>query len=53
MAPFVVPGDYLTRVDIPAHPDAVPLSLLAAWRTDPARGGPLRQRTFDLVLALE
>ena len=53
VAPFVVPGDYLTRVDIPAHPDAVPLSLLAAWRTDPARGGPLRQRTFDLVLALE
>jgi len=53
VAPFYVPGDYLTRTDLPPHPDAVPLAALNAWRLDPARTLEVRQDVADLVLVLQ
>jgi iron(III) transport system substrate-binding protein len=52
-APFYVPGDYATRNDIPAHPDAVPLNEFIAWRIDPAATAEIRQDIADLVLTLQ
>jgi iron(III) transport system substrate-binding protein len=52
-APFYVAGDYATRTDIAAHPDAVPLSDLTAWRIDPAKTAEIRQQVSDLILELQ
>ena len=53
LAPFYVAGDYLTRTDIPPHPDAIPLDDFTAWRIDPGATGPARQAVADLVLSLQ
>jgi iron(III) transport system substrate-binding protein len=51
--PFYVAGDYATRSDIAAHPDAVPLAELNAWRIDPAKTAEIRQEVADLILTLQ
>ncbi len=53
LAPFTAPGEYLTRVDIPAHPHALARAELRTWTVDPAAVLALRQRVFDLVLELQ
>ena len=53
LAPFYVAGDYLTRTDIPPHPDAVPLDAFNAWRIAPEATGAARQDVADLVLSLQ
>lgn len=53
LAPFFVPGDYLTRTDIPPHPDAIPLDDFNAWRIAPEATGAARQDVADLVLSLQ
>lgn len=53
LAPFYVPGDYLTRTDIPPHPDAIPLDDFNAWRIAPEATGSARQDVGDLVLSLQ
>ncbi len=53
LAPFYVAGDYVTRTDLPPHPDAVPLDKFNAWRIDPARTATLRADIGDLVLTLQ
>lgn len=53
LAPFYVAGDYLTRTDIPSHPDAVPLESFNAWRIDPAATAAIRADVGDLVLTLQ
>ncbi|MEM7443125.1 MAG: substrate-binding domain-containing protein [Pseudomonadota bacterium] len=53
LAPFYVAGDYLTRSDIPSHPDAVPLDAFTAWRVDPAETAGIRAEVGDLVLTLQ
>ena len=53
LAPFYVPGDYLTRTDIPPHPDAIPLDDFNAWRIAPEAIGAARQDVADLVLSLQ
>lgn len=53
LKPFYVAGDYVTRTDIPPHPDAVPLADFTAWRIDPARTAAIRAEVGDLVLTLQ
>ncbi|GFE65353.1 ABC transporter substrate-binding protein [Litoreibacter roseus] len=53
LAPFYVAGDYVTRSDIPPHPDAVPLGDFTAWRIDPAKTAEIRAEIGDLVLTLQ
>ncbi len=53
LAPFYVAGDYVTRSDIPPHPDAVPLDEFAAWRIDPAETATIRAEIGDLILTLQ
>ncbi|MCV3273759.1 ABC transporter substrate-binding protein [Roseobacter sinensis] len=53
LAPFYVAGDYVTRTDIPPHPDAVPLDAFRAWRIAPAKTAPLRAEVGDLILTLQ
>lgn len=53
LEPFYVAGDYVTRSDIPPHPDAVPLSDFNAWRIDPAETARLRAEVGDLILTLQ
>ncbi|WJY21538.1 hypothetical protein QTA57_17680 [Fontisubflavum oceani] len=53
LAPFYVAGDYVTRTDIPPHPDAVPLEDFTAWRIDPAETATIRAEIGDLVLTLQ
>jgi iron(III) transport system substrate-binding protein len=49
--PFYVAGDYASRTDIVAHPDATPLAQLGAWRIDPTKTAAARKRVADLILA--
>ncbi|MCR9237834.1 MAG: ABC transporter substrate-binding protein [Alphaproteobacteria bacterium] len=53
LAPFYVAGDYVTRTDIPPHPDAVPLDAFTAWRIAPAETAKIRAEIGDLVLTLQ
>jgi iron(III) transport system substrate-binding protein len=53
LEPFYVAGDYLTRTDIPPHPDAVALDELNAWRLDAEGTLELRQEVADLILLLQ
>ncbi len=53
LAPFYVAGDYVTRTDIPPHPDAVPLDDFTAWRVAPAETAKIRAEIGDLVLTLQ
>lgn len=53
LAPFYVAGDYVTRTDIPSHPDAVPLEAFNAWRIDPVDTAGIRAEVGDLVLTLQ
>lgn len=53
LAPFYVAGDYVTRTDIPPHPDAVPLDQFTAWRLNPAETTKIRSEVGDLVLTLQ
>ena len=50
LAPFYVAGDYVTRTDIPPHPDAVPLDEFTAWRLAPAETATIRAEIGDLIL---
>ena len=52
-APFYVPGDYATRLDIEPHPDAIPLNDLNAWFVDATETLSVRQDVADLVLTLQ
>ncbi len=52
-APFYVPGDYATRVDITPHPDAIPLDGFKAWRVAPTETAKIRQEVADLILTLQ
>ena len=51
--PFYVPGDYSTRTDITAHPDAVPLSEFRAWRVNPNETAKIRSEVGDLILTVQ
>lgn len=51
--PFYVPGDYSTRKDITAHPDAVPLSEFRAWRVNPNETAKIRSDVGDLILTVQ
>lgn len=53
LAPFYVAGDYVTRTDIPPHPDAVALGDFNAWRIAPADTAKIRADVGDLVLTLQ
>lgn len=53
VAPFYVPGDYMTRTDLAPHPDAVPLEELNAWRLEPEEALTVRQEVADLILVLQ
>ena len=53
LAPFYVAGDYVTRTDIPPHPDAVPLDDFTAWRIAPAETATIRAEVGDLILTLQ
>lgn len=53
LAPFYVPGDYLTRIDIPPQPDAIPLDEFNAWRIDPQETATVRDQIGDLILMLQ
>jgi iron(III) transport system substrate-binding protein len=53
LKPFYVAGDYVTRTDIPPHPDAVPLDDFTAWRISPAETATIRAEVGDLVLTLQ
>ncbi len=53
LAPFYVAGDYVTRTDIPPHPDAVPLDDFTAWRLAPAETATIRAEIGDLILTLQ
>ncbi|MFQ6548124.1 ABC transporter substrate-binding protein [Aestuariibius sp. 2305UL40-4] len=53
LAPFYVAGDYVTRTDIPPHPDAVPLGDFTAWRIAPAETATIRAEIGDLILTLQ
>ena len=53
LAPFYVAGDYLTRTDIPPHPDAIPFDAFRAWRIVPEATREARQDVADLVLSLQ
>ncbi|MCK0168197.1 ABC transporter substrate-binding protein [Jannaschia sp. S6380] len=53
LAPFYVAGDYVTRTDIPPHPDAVPLDTFNAWRIAPAETATIRAEIGDLILTLQ
>lgn len=53
LAPFYVAGDYVTRTDIPPHPDAVPLDEFTAWRIAPAETATIRAEIGDLILTLQ
>ena len=53
LAPFYVAGDYVTRTDIPPHPDAVPLDKFTAWRIQPAETAKIRSEVGDLILTLQ
>ncbi len=53
LAPFYVAGDYVTRTDIPPHPDAVPLDAFTAWRIAPAETATIRAEIGDLILTLQ
>lgn len=53
LAPFYVAGDYVTRTDIPPHPDAVPLDDFTAWRVQPAETATIRSEIGDLILTLQ
>lgn len=53
LAPFYVAGDYVTRSDIPPHPDAVPLDDFTAWRIAPAETATIRADVGDLILTLQ
>ena len=53
LAPFYVAGDYVTRTDIPPHPDAVPLGEFTAWRVAPAETARIRNEIGDLILTLQ
>ena len=53
LAPFYVAGDYVTRTDIPPHPDAVPLNEFTAWRIAPAETAAIRAKVGDLILILQ
>jgi iron(III) transport system substrate-binding protein len=52
-APFYVAGDYATRTDIVAHPDAIPLADFKAWPIDPEKTAKARGEVGDLVLQLQ
>lgn len=53
LAPFYVAGDYVTRTDIPPHPDAVPLADFTAWRVQPSETATIRADVGDLILTLQ
>ena len=53
LAPFLQPGEYVTRTDIVYPPQTLALGALNAWTVDPAALLVLRQQIFDLVLTLE
>jgi len=53
VAPFYVPGDYMTRTDLAPNPDAVPLENLNAWLLDPEEALTVRQEVADLILLLQ
>jgi len=53
LKPFYVAGDYVTRTDIPPHPDAVPLDDFRAWRLNPSETAKIRAKIGDLVLTLQ
>ena len=53
LAPFYVAGDYVTRTDIPPHPDAVPLDEFTAWRIAPQETAEIRAEIGDLILTLQ
>ena len=52
LAPFIQPGDYLTRTDLSIETMALPREDLNAWTIEPDKIRPLRQQVFDLVLEL-
>ena len=53
LKPFYVAGDYLTRMDLAPHPDAIPLEDFKAWRINPEATGAARQSVADLVLSMQ
>jgi iron(III) transport system substrate-binding protein len=53
LKPFYVAGDYVTRTDIPPHPDAVPLVDFTAWRIAPVETATIRAEIGDLILTLQ
>ena len=53
LKPFYVAGDYLTRTDIPPHPDAVPFDEFNAWRIRPEETAKIRAEIGDLILTLQ
>jgi iron(III) transport system substrate-binding protein len=52
-APFYVPGDYATRIDIIPHPDAVPFDEFNAWSIDAEATFEIRQDIADFILTLQ
>lgn len=53
LAPFYVAGDYVTRADIPPHPDAVPLDEFNGWRLNAEETVTIRDEIGDLILTLQ
>lgn len=51
--PFYVAGDWATRSDIAAHPDAIPLDEFNGWRIDPQEVATIRAEIADLILQLQ
>lgn len=48
--PFYVAGDWATRSDIAAHPDAIALNEFNGWRIDPQEVATIRAEIADLIL---
>lgn len=51
--PFYVAGDWATRSDIAAHPDAISLDEFNGWRIDPQEVATIRAEIADLILQLQ
>ncbi|MEC5342934.1 ABC transporter substrate-binding protein [Brenneria populi] len=51
--PFYVAGDWPTRTDIKAHPDAVPLAEFNGWQMAPEQTAKIRAEVADFILALQ
>ncbi len=53
LAPFYVPGDYLSRTDIPQHPDAIPLDEFNAWLLTASEAATaVRDEVADFIVTL-